>query len=44
MTNGYTDYVIGNADIDAMLYTDAFCHWTPRKCACVDGGVMAVTA
>ena len=30
MTSGYTDYVIGNAEVDAMLYTDPFRQWTPR--------------
>ena len=44
MTTGHTDYVIGNAEVDAMPYTDAFRRWTPRKCAFVDGGVMALTA
>lgn len=31
MTSGYTDYVIGNAEVDAMLYTDPFRQWTPRE-------------
>jgi CubicO group peptidase (beta-lactamase class C family) len=31
MTTGYTDYVIGNADVDAMLYTDPFRQWTPEE-------------
>jgi CubicO group peptidase (beta-lactamase class C family) len=31
MTTGYTDYVIGNAEVDAMLYTDPFRQWTPEE-------------
>ena len=31
MTTGYTDYVIGNAEFDAMLYTDPFRQWTPEE-------------
>jgi CubicO group peptidase (beta-lactamase class C family) len=31
MTTGYTDYVIGNAEVDAMLYTDPFRQWTPQE-------------
>jgi CubicO group peptidase (beta-lactamase class C family) len=31
MTSGYTDYVIGNADVDQMLYTDPFRQWTPEE-------------
>ena len=31
MTTGYTDFVIGNAEVDAMLYTDPFRQWTPEE-------------
>ena len=31
MTSGYTDYVIGNEEVDAMLYTDPFRQWTPEE-------------
>jgi CubicO group peptidase (beta-lactamase class C family) len=31
MTTGYTDYVIGNAEVDTMLYTDPFRQWTPEE-------------
>src|SRR4051794_32380130 len=31
MTTGYTDYVIGNAEVDPMLYTDPFRQWTPEE-------------
>ena len=31
MTSGYTDYVIGNAEVDAMLYADPFRQWTPEE-------------
>jgi CubicO group peptidase (beta-lactamase class C family) len=31
MTTGYTDYVIGNAEVDAMLYTDPFRQWVPEE-------------
>ena len=31
MTSGYTDFVIGNAEVDAMLYTDPFRQWTPEE-------------
>ena len=31
MTTGYTDYVIGNAEVDATLYTDPFRQWTPEE-------------
>jgi CubicO group peptidase (beta-lactamase class C family) len=31
MTSGYTDYVIGNQEVDAMLYADPFRQWTPEE-------------
>jgi CubicO group peptidase (beta-lactamase class C family) len=31
MTSGYTDYVIGNEEVDALLYTDPFRQWTPEE-------------
>jgi CubicO group peptidase (beta-lactamase class C family) len=31
MTSGYTDFVIGNAGVDALLYTDPFRQWTPEE-------------
>jgi CubicO group peptidase (beta-lactamase class C family) len=31
MTSGYTDYVIGNEEVAAMLYTDPFRQWTPEE-------------
>ena len=31
MTSGYTDYVIGNEEVGAMLYTDPFRQWTPEE-------------
>jgi len=31
MTTGYTDFVIGNVEVDAMLYTDPFRQWTPEE-------------
>ena len=31
MTSGYTDYVIGNEEFGAMLYTDPFRQWTPEE-------------
>jgi len=31
MTTGYTDFVIGNAEVDAMLYTNPFRQWTPEE-------------
>jgi CubicO group peptidase (beta-lactamase class C family) len=31
MTSGYTDYVIGNEEVDTMLYTDPFRQWTPEE-------------
>jgi CubicO group peptidase (beta-lactamase class C family) len=31
MTSGYTDYVIGNQDVDTMLYADPFRQWTPEE-------------
>jgi CubicO group peptidase (beta-lactamase class C family) len=31
MTSGYTDYVIGNEQVDAMLYADPFRQWTPEE-------------
>ena len=31
MTSGYTDYVIGNEEVDAMLYADPFRQWTPEE-------------
>ena len=31
MTSGYTDYVIGNAEFDAALYTDPFRQWEPEE-------------
>ena len=40
MTTGYTDYVIGNAEVDAMLYTDPFRQWTPEELL-ADGDVEA---
>ena len=32
MTSGYTDFVIGNQEVEAVLYTDPFRQWTPRNC------------
>jgi CubicO group peptidase (beta-lactamase class C family) len=31
MTSGYVDYVIGNEEVDAQLYTDPFRQWTPEE-------------
>jgi CubicO group peptidase (beta-lactamase class C family) len=31
MTSGYTDYVIGNTEVDALLYADPFRRWTPDE-------------
>jgi CubicO group peptidase (beta-lactamase class C family) len=31
MTSGYTDYVIGNEEVDKLLYTDPFRQWTPEE-------------
>ncbi|MHA6796162.1 serine hydrolase domain-containing protein [Pseudonocardia bannensis] len=31
MTSGYTDYVIGNEEVDVMLYTDPFRQWAPEE-------------
>jgi CubicO group peptidase (beta-lactamase class C family) len=31
MTSGYTDYVINNPEVDAMLYADPFRQWTPEE-------------
>ncbi len=31
MTSGYADYVIGNQEVDAMLYADPFRQWTPEE-------------
>ena len=31
MTSGYTDYVIGNQEVDTLLYTDPFRQWTPEE-------------
>ncbi|MGH9096760.1 MAG: serine hydrolase domain-containing protein [Acidimicrobiales bacterium] len=31
MTSGYTDFVIGNAKVDAMIYSDPYRQWTPQE-------------
>ena len=31
MTSGYTDYVLGNAEVDKMLLSDPFRQWTPQE-------------
>lgn len=31
MTSGYPDFVLGNADANALLYTDPFRQWTPEE-------------
>lgn len=31
MTSGYTDYVIGNEEVNAMLYADPFRQWAPEE-------------
>jgi CubicO group peptidase (beta-lactamase class C family) len=31
MTSGYTDYVIGNDEVDAQLYANPFRQWTPEE-------------
>ncbi len=31
MTSGYVDFVIGNDEVDAQLYTDPYRQWTPEE-------------
>ncbi|MDQ6949819.1 MAG: beta-lactamase family protein [Actinomycetota bacterium] len=31
MTSGYVDFVIGNPEVDALLYQDPFRQWTPQE-------------
>ena len=31
MTSGYVDYVLGNPEVDALLYADPFRQWTPEE-------------